>query len=134
MGRDEMLAAVEAAYAARRSGDFSRLGDLLAEDAVFDYAGDASLMAAVPGSGGGSVADVARSLFDQVEMRGLERVQAVADEDKVAILWRTTLVPPGGEPFETLMFDLWEFDREGRISRGTQFLDTAKLVAVMQAR
>jgi hypothetical protein len=30
------------------------------------------------------------------------------------------------------MFDLWEFDEDGLICCGTQFLDTAKLVAEMQ--
>jgi hypothetical protein len=30
------------------------------------------------------------------------------------------------------MFDLWEFDDEGLICCGTQFLDTAKLVAEME--
>ena len=132
MQRDEMLAKVEAAYQARRTGDFSKLSEIVADDAAFSFAGEQSLLAAVPGSGGVSVHAAARELFDSIEMRSLERLQAVAEDNRVAMLWRTTLVPPGGEPFETLMFDLWEFDDSGKICKGTQFLDTAKVVDVMQ--
>ena len=73
----------------------------------------------------------AQELFQKIEIRSLERVQAVAEGDRVAILWNTTLAAPGGAPFETQMFDLWEFNDDGRICCGTQFLDTAKLVQEM---
>jgi ketosteroid isomerase-like protein len=32
------------------------------------------------------------------------------------------------------MFDLWEFGDDGRICRGTQFVDTAKFIEAMRAR
>ena len=133
MQREDMLAKVEAAYAARRTGDFTKLKTVAAEDAAFSFAGEQSLLAGVLASGGVGVHQAARELFDTIEMRELERVQAVAEGNRVAILWRTTLVPPGGQPFETLMFDLWEFDDSGRICCGTQFLDTAKLVEEMRS-
>ena len=132
MQRDDMLAKVEAAYRARRTGDFSALQTIVTEDAAFSFAGEQSLQAALPGSGGVSVHLAARQLFDTIEMRELERLQAVAEDNRIAILWRATLVPPGKEPFETLMFDLWEFDESGRICKCTQFLDTAKLIEVMR--
>ncbi len=134
MQREDMLTKVEAAYEARRTGDFTKLETIVAENAAFSFAGEQSLLAAVPGSGGVGIQRAARELFDTIEMRELERVQAVAEGNRVAILWRTTLVPPGGEPFETQMFDLWEFDDSGKIRSGTQFLDTAKLVEEMRPR
>jgi ketosteroid isomerase-like protein len=132
MQREDMLAKVEAAYHGRRTGDFSKFGEILAEDAAFTFAGDQSLLSMVPGSGGVGAHRTAQELFDKLEMRSLDRLDAVAEGNRVAILWQTTLVPPGGEPFETQLFDLWEFDESGRICRGTQFLDTAKLVEAMQ--
>ena len=132
MQRDDMLAKVDAAYQARRTGDFSAMAEIVASDAAFSYAGEQSLLAALPASSAGKIHAAARELFETVEMRDLERLQAVAEDNRVAILWRTTLVPPGGEPFETLMFDLWEFDDSGKICCGTQFLDTAKVVQAMQ--
>jgi ketosteroid isomerase-like protein len=134
MQREDMLAKVEAAYHGRRTGDFSRFGEILNEDCAFTFAGDQSLLAVVPGSGGVGAHQTARELFERLEMRDLEQLDAVAEGNRVAILWKTTLVPPGGEPFETHLFDLWEFDDSERICRGTQFLDTAKLVQVMQPR
>lgn len=132
MDREHMLATVEAAYKARRSGDFSTLEAVVAPDAAFSYTGEQSLMAALPGAGSGSVQQAARDIFAAIEMRSLERVEAVAEDNRVAILWKTILVPPSGEPFETLMVDLWEFGEDGKIASGTQFLDTAKLVAEMR--
>lgn len=132
MQRDEMLAKVDAAYQARRIGDFAALEAVVSPDAVFSYGGEQSLLASVPGSGAGDVLQVARELYETIEIRSLERVQAVAEANQIAILWNTTLATPGGEPFDTQMFDLWEFDQSGRICKGTQFLDTAKLVAELR--
>jgi ketosteroid isomerase-like protein len=132
MQREEMLAKVEAAYAARRSGDFAALEAVVSPDAVFSFGGEQDLLAAAPQSCDADVVQVARELFERIEIRSLEQVQAVAEGNRVAILWNTTLVAPGGEPFDTQMFDLWEFDPSGRICKGTQFLDTAKLVAEMR--
>jgi ketosteroid isomerase-like protein len=132
MHRDDMLAKVHAAYHARRTGDFSTLQTVVSEDAEFSFAGEQSLQAALPGSGGVGVHLAARQLFDTIEMPKLKPVQVVAEDNRIAILWHATLVPRGGEPFETDMFDLWEFDDSGRICKGTQFLDTAKLIAVMR--
>ena len=132
MQRDDMLAKVEAAYHGRRTGDFSRFGEILAEDAAFTFAGDQALLAAMPGAGDVGAHQTARELFENLEMRSLERLDAVAEGNRVAIMWKTTLVPPDGEPFETQLFDLWQFDGDGKICRGTQFVDTAKFVEVMR--
>lgn len=135
MKREDMLAKVEAAYQARRSGDFAALEPIVAEDAVFSLAGDETLLAAMPGGPSEvGVHHAARQLFDTLELRSLERVDAVAEGNKVAIMWKTTAAIPGSEPFDTLMFDLWEFDDDGRICRGIQFVDTAKFVEAMRAR
>ena len=131
MQREDMLAKVEAAYQARRTGNFSALQTIVSENAEFSFAGEQSLQAALPGSGGVGVHLAARQLFDTIKMPTLKPIEVVAEGNRIAILWHATLVPPGGEAFETDMFDLWEFDDEGRICKGTQFLDTAKLIAVM---
>jgi ketosteroid isomerase-like protein len=132
MTRDDMLAKVHAAYQARRTGDFSTLQTIVAEGASFSFAGEQSLQAALPGSGGVGVHLAARQLFDTIKMPELEPMEVVAEGNRIAILWHATLIPPGGEPFESEMFDLWEFDDNGRICKGTQFRDTAKLIEVMR--
>ena len=131
MQRDDMLAKVDAAYQARRTGNFEALEAIVSPDAVFRFGGDQALLASVPASCAGGVVQAAQELFEAIEIRSLERVQAVAEENRVAILWNARLVPPEGAPFDTQMFDLWEFDANERICCGTQFLDTAKIVAAM---
>lgn len=132
MQRDEMLAKVDAAYAARRSGDFSKLSEAVADGAAFSFAGEESLLAAMPGSGGVGVHTAAKQLFNTIELRSLEREDAVAEGNRVAILWRANVAAPGGEPFDTRFFDLWEFDDSGKICCGTQFVDTAKFIEMMR--
>jgi len=134
MQRDEMLAKVHAAYQARRTGTFEALRAIVADDAHFSFAGDESLLAGMPGSGGVGVHKAAEQLFEAIDLTELEPVEAVAEGNKISIMWKTTAVVPGGEPFETLMFDLWEFDDAGKICRGTQFIDTAKFAEVMRLR
>jgi ketosteroid isomerase-like protein len=133
MQRDDMLGKVEAAYQARRTGNFDALQEIVADDASFSYAGEESLLAGMPGTGGVSVHEAARQLFESIELHSLVRVDAVAESNRVAILWKATFAIPGGKPFDSLMFDLWEFDDSGKISKGTQFVDTAKFVEVMRS-
>ena len=133
MQREEMLAKVEAAYGARRSGEFEKLREIVAEDAVFSFAGEGSLLADMPGSGQITVHGAAKELYEAIELRELDQLAAVAEDNRVAILWRTKAAVRGGEEFETLMFDLWEFDGSEKICKGTQFIDTAKFVQVMRS-
>ena len=132
MQREDMLAKVEAAYQARRTGDFDALKEVVADGAIFSYAGEESLLAGMPATGGVGVHEAARQLFETIELKTLERADAVAEGNRVAILWKTNVVVPGREPFDTLMFDLWEFDGSGKICKGTQFVDTAKFIEVMR--
>ena len=132
MQRDDMVAKVEAAYEARRSGRFQDLEAIVSPGAAFTTAGDDTLVAHLPGARGAGVHGAARALFETIELRTLDRLDAIAEGNRVAILWRTTAVVPGSDAFETLMFDLWEFDDSGRICRGTQFVDTAKFIEAMQ--
>ena len=134
MQREDMLTKVEAAYAARRSGDFDKLREVVADDAAWMIHGEETLLADFPGKGGVDVHQAAQQLFATIELRELERVDALAEGNRVAVLWKTTVVIPGSDPFETMMYDLWEFDDEGKICKGMQFVDTAKFVEAMRTR
>ena len=132
MLREEMLAKVDAAYDARRSGNLTAFAELVSTDGVFSFAGDQSLLVGLPGAGERTIQEAAKDIAQSIELQTLERVEAVAEGDRVAIMWRSTVAIAGREPFETLFFDLWEFNGEGKIRRGTQFIDTAKFVSVLR--
>jgi ketosteroid isomerase-like protein len=132
MQREDMLAKVEAAYQARRSGDFSKLSEAVADGAAFSFAGEQTLLAGMPGAGGVGVHRAAEQLFNSITIHELEREDAVAEGNRVAIVWRANVSAPGAEPFDTHFFDLWEFDEAGKIAKGTQFVDTAKFIETMR--
>ncbi len=133
MDRDEMLAKVETLYQGRTSGDTSAFGDVLARDATFTYEGEASLIAAFPGGRAHDPREVAQALFDQIDMTDRTCVQTFVEGSKLAVLWETTLCVKGRKPFRQMLFDIWEFDDEGKIARGTQFQDTAKIIEEVKA-
>ena len=133
MDRTAMLAKVEAIYAAREKGDFAVLDTALATGAEFSFAGADAITRRFPGGQAGSIEGVAKALFAALDMIERKQLHAIVEGRKAAVMWQCRFRLPGGQPFDAKLYDLWEFDDEGRICRGTQFFDTALLVAEMEA-
>jgi ketosteroid isomerase-like protein len=131
MTHEDMLAAVRELYRARKDGDFTSLGRIAAPDSEFSFNGIEEITRAFPGGTAKDVAQVARELFDGLEMVSLELVESLAGERKLATLWNGGFRYDGGRVFETRLYDLWTFDEQGRISGGLQFFDTALLAREM---
>jgi ketosteroid isomerase-like protein len=87
VNREQMIGQVEALYAARRHGDFSAIDTILAPDSEFKFAGLETMVRTFPGGMAASIEGVARALFDELEMRSLERLAAVVEGNKVAAMW-----------------------------------------------
>lgn len=128
MERDQRLASVETLYEGRRTGDLGAFAQVLAPDAVFRFAGEGSIIAEFPGGSNERPEEVAQALFDELDMLERRLISAVCDGPFLAVRFATVLRPKGGEPFEQELFDLWEFDDQGKIVSGTQFQDTAKII------
>lgn len=128
MDRDEMLSKIETLYEGRRTGNFEKFDEVLADGAVFQFIGDASITSAFPGGTESDPNKVAQKLFEQLDMVKRERGASVVEGNRVAVQFKAVLCAKGGVPFEHEMFDLWEFDDEGRIKRGSQYQDTAKII------
>lgn len=131
MDREEMLQKIETLYEGRRTGDLEKFSEVLAEGAEFRFVGDESFIRAFPGGTDSDPGEVAQKLFEEMDMVRLERAASVVEGNRVAVQFKAVLCPKGGEPFEHEMFDLWEFDEEGKIVRGSQFQDTAKIIHEM---
>jgi ketosteroid isomerase-like protein len=52
---------------------------------------------------------------------------------KAAVLWRATVTFAGRPEFETMLFDFWELNEDGKIVSLVQFADTAKIASEMTA-
>jgi ketosteroid isomerase-like protein len=133
MDRDRMVKQVEKLYAARKDGDFSAIEAILAPHSEFHYAGAETITRTFPGGTASSIEDVGKALFAQLEMLTLKRLETVVEDNKVAVMWDASFRLGQGEPFAALLYDLWEFDADGRIRKGTQFFDTALLVNQLSA-
>lgn len=131
--RDDMLAKVDALYKGRTTGDTSAFDVVLAEGATFKYEGEDSLIAAFPGGRADDPREVAQALFDQIDMTDRKCVQTFVEGDNLAVLWETELCVKGREPFRQMLFDIWEFNEAGKITRGTQYQDTAKIIEEVKA-
>lgn len=132
MTRDEVLAIIDNAYATRMRSDAAALADFWATDATFEIAGEASLIEAIPGASPSPGQPALEELMQLIEMKSIQRVQAVVEGNSAAILSRAEIAFPGREPFETLLYDLWELDDSGKVRSVLQFADTARMAAEMR--
>ena len=129
LSRDEVLARIDEAYATRIRGDKAELAHLWADGARFEQPGDRAAFAALydveadPQS-------LVEQIIDRVEMHSVERVEAVVEGNRAAILWRASLSIGGEGPVATMLYDLWELDDDRRVKALVQFADTA-LIARM---
>ena len=134
MDREQVLAIIDSAYEARMTNDREALKTFWAEGAEFDFAGETGLLEAFLGRAGPAPGQEAvESIMELVTMTAIERVQAVVEETRAAILSRAWVSFAGRAPFETLIYDLWELDDQGKVTALLQFTDTAKIASEMQA-
>lgn len=133
MDRDAVLAIIDAAYAARTRHDAGELATIWREDAVFEVAGVSSLIESFPGATPSPSKPTVEEMMGLVEMHEVERMQALVEGNRAAILSRARVSFSGREPFDTLLYDLWELDDDGKVRSLLQFADTAKIVAEMQS-
>ncbi len=127
MNRDDMLATIGSVYKARATGDLSRFPNLFAPHAEFRFVGDGSIIMEFPGGKSNQPEEVAKELFEQLDLLDLRMESSTIEDERAAVHWRAVMRFKGGDPFEMELFDLWEFGADGRITKGSQSFDTARL-------
>jgi ketosteroid isomerase-like protein len=127
--REELLAVIDGAYAARVRGDKAAMAEFWEPDATYRLAGEASMMPAVP-VGPAEALHAVSALIDLFEFHELERVSAVIEGLTAAVHWRVK-VSAGGPRFEAELFDLWQFSERGKAASLLQFTDTALIVRML---
>jgi ketosteroid isomerase-like protein len=132
LNREYVLQTIEAAYAARASGDKAALATYWAEGAQFRIAADPNFLKDVPLSADTPM-DAIGELIDKFAFSDMERVAAVIEGHKAAIHWAVTVRFAGGPPVRTELMDMIDLDDDGRIAAFVQFADTAQIRALMAA-
>ena len=124
--RAQILDIIDRAYAARARGDKETVARIWAPGAVYQLAGETSLIPAFP-AGPGDAGETVSSIIDLIRFHHLEQLDAIVEGHRAAILWRVTFSVGNGPVGTTGLYDLWQFDEEGRPSSLLQFVDTALL-------
>jgi ketosteroid isomerase-like protein len=133
MTRDEVLAIIDAAYAARIAGNLDTLHALGAPDGIFELAGETTLLRNFPVAGRVPALNAVKGLTDLIKMIEIERLDAVVEGNRAAVLSHARMSFAGREPFDTVLYDLIELDDDGRVCSMIQFGDTARYAAEMEA-
>ena len=129
LDRQAILQRIDDLYATRARGDKEALKAFWAPEASFRLAGQPDLVRNFPGSPD-AVVSVER-LIDLVTFHEFTRLDAVVDGYKAAVLWRVQLSVGQGKRVTTELYDLWEFNDEGRAVSVLQFCDTALLANLL---
>ena len=132
LDRNRILAIIDAAYASRAAGDKAALEQFWAPDATYKMVGEAGLLERYP-VGPLDANEATRAIIDLVAFHALERIDAIVEGNKAAVLWNVTM--SSGESGECLsqLYDLWELDDDGRAQSLIQFADTALVAAMIAA-
>jgi hypothetical protein len=133
MTRDEVLAIIDAAYAARIAGDLDTLQALGAQGGIFELAGETTLLRNFPVAGRVPALNAVNGLTDLIRMLEIERLDAVVEGNRAAVLSHARMSFAGRAPFDTVLYDLIELDDDGRFCSMIQFADTARYAAEMEA-
>jgi ketosteroid isomerase-like protein len=130
LDRDQVLKIIEDGYAARVRGDKAALARFWAAGAQFRIVGAEALAPQIPRAQGEAEPTVAE-LMDRVTFSGLERLDAVVEGHKAAVLWRVDASVDGKPPVKMELLDLIELDADGKVASLTQFGDTATMVRML---
>ena len=87
LGRDRILETIDAALAARTSGDKQAVAGFFAPGAGFRIAGDRAALGAFPAGPGEAMPTVA-ALIDRVRFDEVERLDAIVEGNRAACRWR----------------------------------------------
>jgi ketosteroid isomerase-like protein len=122
--RKTFLCIIDAVLAARTSGDKAGVAKHFADHATIRIAGQDSLLSHMT-TGGGPAVPTAEALMDAFRFHHFERLDAVVEGDKAAVLWKVEVSYAGGQPVTTEIYDLWTMGADGKLTSVVQFVDTA---------
>lgn len=129
ISREQVLATVDAIYAARVKGDKIAMNQLWAADATYQLVGEASILKTMPVLPQNAQRSIS-NMIDTFLFHSVERLDTIVEGNRAAVLIRISVSGPNEEKHQTLLFDLWDVDDEGKATSLVEFSDTA-LVATM---
>lgn len=124
LDRDSAIQTVKALYDARVLGDKQAVSKYWADDALFEFVGEKTLLETASLAPTASM-DTISQLIDRFHFSELELLDSVVEGHKIAARWQVTVTVAGKAPVQTQLFDLITLDEQGKIASFIQFADTA---------
>jgi ketosteroid isomerase-like protein len=132
LDRERAVATVDALWAARVNNDIGGITAIFTEDFSLRIACDEAPFEILSGQDREPMTLLER-LIAHFRFLSTKRLTTVFEGNRLAVLWDMTLEAKGhDEIVQSQMLDLYEFDENGRISAMVQFVDTAKMLALLQ--
>lgn len=128
--REDALQLIDEAYAARGRGDKTALARYFAPGARFRLAADENFLRDLPIETDSAIGAVSE-LIDRFTFSDLQRLDALMEDNKLAIRWAAKVTFAGKPPVRTEFMDFIILDDDGRIQSFVQFADTAQIRGLM---
>jgi len=130
LDREDALRTIDEAYAARARGDKAALARYWAEGSKFRIAAEETLLREVAATSSDPLVSIGE-LIDRFTFSDLQRLDALVEDNKVAVRWAVNVSYEGRAPVRTELMDLIHLDDDGRIQSMIQFADTAQIRALV---
>jgi ketosteroid isomerase-like protein len=130
LDREAVLESIASVYVARMRGDKEAVFRFCAPNAVFRIGADPAQLPTIP-IGAAKATTSISELMGRFKFHSMQRVDAVVEGGKAAILWRVVLSWDGREPVTTEIFELWTLEETGKATSLVQFVDTALIASTL---
>jgi len=131
LDRDEVLKIVDNAYALRVQGDKAAIAEIWADNATYGLGADPSLLPRLP-AGPSDAEPAVSDLIDLFTFHTVERVDAIVEGNRAAIVWNVELSRAGGgERTTTQISQLWAMTDDGKVQSLREYGDTALITRLL---
>ncbi|MEP7351090.1 MAG: nuclear transport factor 2 family protein [Sphingorhabdus sp.] len=130
LDRSKVLDIIDGIYVARVAGDQAAMAAVWTDDASYQLMGDANILGA-PLTRQSNARQAVSELIDQFKFHSADRVDTLIEGNRAAVLMRITVSASDGGRHDTHVFNLWEFDDNGKARSVIEFTDTALIMSML---
>lgn len=131
LSRAQILDLIDDIYARRVDGDKAEFAKIWADGATYQMAGTPETLGEAM-TQRTDARQMVGELIDQFNFHAVELIDSVVEGNRAAIMMSIRVSTANGPTYDTRVFNLWEFDDDGKALSLIEFADTA-LVATMAA-
>ena len=128
--RSRIVEILDGIYATRVAGEQDAFARIWADGATYQMAGDAVILGATL-THPRDARQATSELINQFKFHSAVRTDAVVEGNRAAVMLNLVVSKGDGPKHETRVFNLWEFDDDGKALSLIEFADTALVTAMI---